>query len=216
MTLIAVVGLAREARIIARPDVEVVIGGGQSDALAARLEAAFSDEITGVLSFGLCGALDLELKAGDLVIASGVAVGGETLAADQKWAAGLGAGMARTRLFAASDTVVATPAAKAMLHAATSAAAVDMESGPAAAFAARHGLPFAAVRAVSDSAAAGLPRAAIAGFRADGGVDVLAVLLALARAPWELPALLRTARDVEAGFRTLRRFAWMAELDSPA
>ena len=214
MTLIVVVGLASEARIIARPGVRVVIGGGQAAALADQLEAALKDGAAGVLSFGVCGALDLDLKAGDIVVASAVIVDGDTLPADIAWAAAL-AGGAKPRTITASDTVVALPRDKAALRIASGAAAVDMESGVAARAAARHDVRFAAVRAVSDSVNRGLPAAAIAGFRADGGVDVGAVLKGLAKAPWELPDLIRTGLDVGAAFSALRRFAATTTLSPP-
>jgi hypothetical protein len=76
-----------------------------------------------------------------------------------------------------------------------------MESHIAARAALAHGVPFAAVRCVSDGATRSLPLAAQAGFGADP--DIGAVLRALARRPWELPALIRTALEAEAGFRAL-------------
>ena len=56
--LIAVVGMAAEARIIAGDGVSVVISGGRTKGLENRLEAALGGAAGGVLSFGLCGALD--------------------------------------------------------------------------------------------------------------------------------------------------------------
>ena len=41
--------------------------------------------------------------------------------------------------------------------------------------------------------------------RPDGGMDVMAVLAALARRPYELPALIRTALEAETAFRALFR-----------
>ena len=78
-----------------------------------------------------------------------------------------------------------------------------METHAVARAARAAGLPFAVVRAVSDSAAFALPRAAQAGFKADGEPDVGAVIAALVRRPWELPALIRTAVDAERAFRSL-------------
>jgi hypothetical protein len=80
-----------------------------------------------------------------------------------------------------------------------------MESHAVARVAQRAGLPFAVVRAVSDRAMDTLPRAAQAGFRPDGRVDIAAVIAALARRPWELPALVRIGRGAGAGFRALER-----------
>ena len=45
----------------------------------------------------------------------------------------------------------------------------------------------------------------LAGMRPDGGMDVLAVICALAKRPYELPALIRTALEAETAFRALFR-----------
>ncbi len=60
-------GLVREAKLLARPGVVAVPGGGD----AARLEAALEAQVAGaalVLSCGIGGALDPALKAGDIVL----------------------------------------------------------------------------------------------------------------------------------------------------
>ena len=97
------------------------------------------------------------------------------------------------------------PAAKVALQAETNAAAVDMESHIAARFAARHGLPLAVLRAISDSVDQTLPPAALVGMRPDGAMDLAAVLGALARNPRQLPALIRTGVEAEKGFAALLR-----------
>jgi adenosylhomocysteine nucleosidase len=71
--------------------------------------------------------------------------------------------------------------------------AVDMESQHAAAFAAQRGLPFAALRAVADTAGELLPRAAAVGLTPDGRPAPLKVLMALARNPKELGPLRQIA-----------------------
>ena len=63
--ILVVVGMTREAKILG-PDAPVLIGGGDSLALAAALEAELAAGVAGVVSFGLCGALDPSLKVGDL------------------------------------------------------------------------------------------------------------------------------------------------------
>ncbi len=105
-----------------------------------------------------------------------------------------------------SDEMAADVATKLRLREATGAMAVDMESHIVAEAAARHGLPFAVARAISDASDRALPRAAQAGMAPDGRMDVMAVLKALAARPWELPALIRTGIEAEAGFRALEAF----------
>jgi hypothetical protein len=104
-----------------------------------------------------------------------------------------------------SDSIAATIARKQELRARTGALAVDMESHIAARVAARHGLPFAALRTISDTAAEALPPAALVGMKPDGTMALGAVLASLARSPGQLPALLRTGIGAERAFRALGR-----------
>ena len=200
--VLAATGLNREARILEGPGVRALAGGGDGVRLEAILDQACAGA-SGLISIGLGGALAKGLYPGDWVVASRV---GQT-ETDPDWARQLMAALPDARLgpIAGSDVMLVDAAAKAALHAATGALAVDMESHIAARVAARHGLPFVAARTISDAADRALPRAAQAGMRPDGGMDVLAVIAALARRPWELPALIRTGVEAEAAFRALLR-----------
>lgn len=109
-------------------------------------------------------------------------------------------------LLAGVDAPVVTAEEKAALRNRTGAAAVDMESHKLARAAERLGVPFVAWRVVSDEAGTSLPRAAVAGFSNSGEPNIGAVLAALARRPFELPALIRTGRDAARAHRTLRAF----------
>jgi hopanoid-associated phosphorylase len=194
--LVIVVGLQREARIATQRG-KVVIG-----------TAALRDAVAGaraVISFGICGALDPTLAVADLVVADGAVDGGERLAADPAWTAALRSALPSSRpgLVTGGGSIVGSIADKAALRQASGAAIVDMETLAVAKAARDAGLPFAVVRAVSDSAAFALPRSAQAGFKADGEPDIGAVIRALAARPWELPALIRTALDAEKAFRSL-------------
>lgn len=102
-------------------------------------------------------------------------------------------------------TIIGSAAEKAALYAQTGAIAVDMESHIAARVAARHGLPFAILRTISDTADHALPPAALVGMNPDGSVALGAILKSLAKNPAQLPALLRTGRDAGAAFRALGR-----------
>lgn len=198
--LLIVVGLSREARIAA-PYGRVTVG-------AASIGAP-RPGTRGLISFGVCGALDPTLAAGDLIVADGVLAGGERLASDPGWANALRAALpgAGRGDVAAGDAIVGSPEAKAALRAASGAAIVDMESHAVARAARAAGLAFAVVRAVSDTAASALPFAAQAGFRPNGEPDVAAVIAALGRRPWELAALIRTGLDAGKAFRSLERAA---------
>jgi len=202
VTILVATGLRKEAAILGGPGVTVVAGGGDGARLERELEAAVADA-TMVLSCGLAGALAPGLKAGDLVL--GERFPGESRGTDV-------VEMLREQLAGAhigsiigSDTIVASVAEKQALYAETNALAVDMESHIAARVAARHGLPFAIVRAISDTADHTLPPAALVGMRPDGSMALGAVLASLARNPGQLPALIRTGSDAGRAFAALRR-----------
>ncbi len=185
---------ARAARHIGR----VLIG-------SASLDEALAEGAAGIISFGLCGALHPALRPGDLVLGAAVRCGDARVKTDDEWTGRIARALPEATLgeIAGSKVIVAGAAEKAALHRATGAIAVDMESHTVATAAARSSLPFVVLRAVSDGAEADLPRAAQAGFRRDGGVNVGAVIGALAARPGELLALLRTASDAASAFWAL-------------
>jgi len=213
LRVIAAVGMTREAKIIAGESVSVVIGGGDAAGLERKLDAELPRLGPGkeflLLSFGVCGALSPALKAGDLVVGSGVVSGGRRWVADPDWSARLlkACPDARSAEVAAGDVMVGSTAEKRALFDSTRAAIVDMESHIVARVAERHGLRFGVLRAVSDAADHALPPAALAGLKPDGSPDILAVLRSLAGRPGQVVALIRTAQGAGAAFRTLENAA---------
>ncbi len=205
MTLLVVTGLKAEAQIAAGPGLAVVVGGGDAG-LDRRLEQAMAaHRPSALLSFGVAGALDPALAVGDGVAATEVRADGWTLPCDMVWAAALAAATGlRAAPAAASGKAADTVEAKRTLRRETGAAVLDMESHTVALAARAAGLPFAVLRVVSDTAGHALPAAALAGWGPDGGMDVGAVLAALARRPAELPALVRTGREFGRALRVLR------------
>jgi hopanoid-associated phosphorylase len=205
MILVAT-GLKREARILQGSAVQVVAGGGDRARLARALEDA-AGRASAVISMGLCGALADDLRPGDWVIASRILSAERELEPDRDWTTSLAERLpgARAGPILGSDVMIADAAGKRSVCAATGGLAVDMESHIAAAVAARHGLPFAAARVVSDAADRSLPKAAQAGMASDGSMDIGAVLIALAADPRQLAALIRVGREAEKAFRALGR-----------
>lgn len=202
MGILAVVGMRSEAALLPR-GMRVVVSGGDPARLRALLAAAPAD-VSGVLSFGIAGGLDPALLTGDLVVATRVRGPGGAYAADYAWSAGLAQACgARLAMVAGANAIVGEPGRKRALHRATGAAVVDLETEAAAAFAASRGLPFAALRAVADTAAEVLPQAAAVGLTPDGRPAAGRVMLALLRQPRELPALLAVAKNSRAALVAL-------------
>jgi hypothetical protein len=119
-----------------------------------------------------------------------------------------GAGVGRQKVFRGGlvgvEKVVTGQAGKAALRSEFGAAAVDMESHIAAEFAAMAGLPFAALRVVSDPAHRALPEIATTAIKPNGDVDLRKVLRGIARNPLVIRALVSTGRDFNRALRSLR------------
>lgn len=196
MTLIVACGLKREARIIeqAGRDVIAVVGGGVS----ARLERDLDDRATIfpgiVLSCGIAGALAPSLCTGDVVIDGDEAMLAYLQGALPNAVAGKIVG---------GDSIIATAVGKRALAKQSGGTAADMESHVAERVARRQGLPFAAIRVISDRLEDDLPPAALVGMAPDGGMALGAVLASLARRPGQLPALIRTGQQAGHAFRRL-------------
>jgi adenosylhomocysteine nucleosidase len=201
--VLAVVGMTREATILT--GAAVVIGGGDLEGLTGRLEDELRGGVAGVVSFGLCGALDPALKVGDLVIGESVADAGDCYGADANWTARIAALLpdAWVGRFASAARPVASVAEKAELRQSTGAIAVDLESFPVAKLARWFGVPFAVIRAVSDAADRALPPAAQVGLGVDGRPAIGPVFASLKSNPWQIGALIRTALEAEDGFHAL-------------
>jgi adenosylhomocysteine nucleosidase len=201
--ILAVVGMTREAKILA--PAPVLIGGGDAASLAAKLEDALKDGVRGVVSFGLCGALNPALKLGDLVLGEAATGPEGSYEADLAWIGRMAEALptARRGRFTHAERPVASIAEKTSLRQLTGADAVDLESYVVGRLARWFGVPFAILRAVSDAASRALPHAAQVGLGRDGRPAVGAVLSSLKSNPWQLWSLVRTALEAEEAFHAL-------------
>jgi hopanoid-associated phosphorylase len=188
----------------------VICSSSDPQQLRALLTVFDPTTIRGVISFGVAGGLDPSLRSGDVVVAT------EVLAGDTRWLAGLtlnedeiaSVALGRRRVvrggLAGVEDVVVARDGKAALRSETGAAAVDMESHIAAAYAAEAGLPFAALRVISDPASSELPALARSAIKPNGDIDLRKVLRGLARNPMSLRALVSTGIDFNRALRSLR------------
>lgn len=213
-----VVGLRAEARCLQGLEVVVACSGARPEGARAEAARLIAEGVAGLVSFGLAGGLAPALAAGDLVLAASVLLpGGGRIATDAAWRGGLTKLLGRVRWceepLAGSERLVASPAAKAVLHATCAAGAVDMESHAVAAAAATAGLPFLVIRAIADPSHRAIPAVAQSALGPDGALRRSAVLAGLLRRPQDLAALLRLGRDSARAFATLRRVAALAGPD---
>jgi adenosylhomocysteine nucleosidase len=208
--ILIVTGLLQEARIAAGPGMAVICSSSDPRQLRALLTVFDPATIRGVISFGVAGGLDPSLKSGDIVVAT------EVMAGDTRWFAGLSLSeqqiatiaLGRRRVvrggLAGVEEVVVAQACKAALRSVTGAAAVDMESHIAAAYAAENELPFAALRVIADPASRSLPALARNAIKPNGEIDMRKILGGLARNPKSLRALVSTGMDFNRALKSLR------------
>lgn len=202
-----VTGMAFEARLLREGRALIGCAGLRPRAAQHAAETLAAGGATALMSFGIAGGLDPILVPGTLIIRG-----------DASWTAALRAQFsdALARPLAAATTVLATPADKAALFAATGAAAADMESAGVAEIAATRGIPFVAVRVIADTAHDRVPMVAINAATADGHVRMATSIAGALRHPSQIPDLIRLGRQTAIATAVLRRLAESEALYSAA
>ena len=174
-----------------RPAVELQVVGVR----AVQLPDGVNRQNTRLLIMaGVAGALDPSLKVGDIIV-------------DDFPAGAEGSRPARLRqgTIHTSQTIVGTPAQKAELWAQTHALAADMENARVREWAAALGIPFVAVRAISDAAHEALDPAVLGFIDPFGNVKPAAMAATLLRKPGMIPDLLRLGASAKLARQALGR-----------
>lgn len=210
LPVLIVTGLKQEARIAAGPGLTVICSSSNPVQLREMMTSFDPASIRGIVSFGVAGGLNPDLRSGDIVIAT------EIVAAQKRWATAaaltenlVAQPAARNRqivtgVLAGVEKVVTGQVGKAALRSVTGADAVDMESHIAARYAEHYGLPFAAVRVICDPAHRALPELTMSAIKPNGNVDMWKVMRGIARNPRTIPHLISTGRDFNRALRSLR------------
>ena len=175
-----------------------VVGVGRQHT-EAGIAAVAAESPTAIALIGFCGATDPDLLTGDLHVAEvfhsidrpGPIPADPTLAGRiRSWA-----DRSATRFVggpSATVTAIAGVKTKSILRAETGSLSVNMEDYWAARVAAAHGIPFASVRAVLDTAGDELP-----GYLSEMGNGIINVLRGMATHPGSVPGLIRLAHKAQ-------------------
>jgi hopanoid-associated phosphorylase len=197
-----VTGLESEAKIVRkRLTLNVVCSGGDPARAAWLAQTLIANGATSLMSIGIAGGLNPDLKPGTLIVADEVVTDYGRYPAVSTCARSIKAQVGR--IYAGLD-IVADTAKKSDLFARTGAQAVDMESGAVARVAYETSIPFIGIRAIADPAWHGLPSAALLKLTTDGRPRLGAVFWSVLTKPGQIPALITTARETGEALESLR------------
>jgi adenosylhomocysteine nucleosidase len=198
-----ITGLTAEARLLSALPVQAYAGGGTPEGAALAAEAAIAAGASALVSFGLAGGLKPALRPGAILRPIGVIWKNRHFQADPRLVAALGS--ATQGLLLAAESTIAWAQDKQAAFKEMGAVAVDLESGAVAEVAGRHGVRFAMLRAVCDTAEENLPPAALAALDPAGKIKFLRVAHSVVRHPEQIPALLALAANANAARKTLAK-----------
>jgi len=214
-TLGIVVGMQSEAAVFAalprNPFLLIACAGANSIRAEQAARQLVKAGAKSLLSFGVAGGLNPTLKVGDRIVATKIIFPNRHEAI---CALDLNIFDAQRLPITGCDTAVILPKDKSTLFNETGAAAVDMESHGVARAAVDLGLPFGAIRVISDTAQTTIPAFALLGIKPDGGLNPIPVALHLLRRLDQLPALLRLRRDTNQALGVLTETARILALSA--
>jgi len=190
---------------------EILQSGPGAVRAAQAATAALAAGASGLVSFGLAGALRAELAPGAVLLPRRVRSATAAFAADPFWHAALADAVRTAGLTPSFDDLLSVPAAlttpsEKSAAAASGAVAADMESAAIAAVAARAGARFLALRVIVDAAGDSLP-ADVERWVDARGERRLGAALAAALRPAQWRELWILAQRYRAARRTLERLA---------
>lgn len=185
------------------PAALTIAGAGGRNAVLGLEALRAAAPIRAVAACGVAGGLDPALKVGDVVLASQVRSSGGDGPPLLPHPCPLPEGLPFLRVAPiVSGTQVLITREQKQAHAGAGAA-VDMETAAVAAEAVRLGLPWCALRAISDAADDDLPLDFNRCVTANGDIPLARVLIELARHPGALPGVIRLGRSTALAARRL-------------
>jgi adenosylhomocysteine nucleosidase len=206
MTLCVKTGMASEYKVakqFAAPDVTVLTGMWTADQLGVKL----GKDCSAIISFGLCGGLSPLAMVGDGFICKDLITPNGKMRADDAWAERL-IGTTRYRVkdwwSSGQFNTANNYQERTQLYTKTQAWVIDDETYAVAEFAHRRGIPFQALRVVSDATTDNLPPAVVDALNADGTDNIEAVIESVEHNPFQIPALIKTAMEFGKSMAELR------------
>ena len=205
-------------RIVRLAEGSVVWLSGMGDDAARSAATELIDlGVTSLVSFGIAGALDPDLKSGDLIFPEVVQAGKIPLGGEEElpgypvsleWRDRVEALLPAhltvvNRPLTTSPGVLTTAKAKLELGAVTGACAYDMESAAIAEVAAKHEVPFIAIRAITNPVDFSPPPELLNAIQPEGSIKTLHLLALLYQRSVDVSTLLHLGKEIREARRTL-------------
>ncbi|HNP51462.1 MAG TPA: phosphorylase [Nitrosomonas nitrosa] len=190
-----------------REGTAIWVCGMGSDAARQAAVGLRDQGVSALVSFGVAGALDETLRPGDLVLPE--RIHGEYLhPVSMEWRARIMHHLPQhVRVtggtLATSYRVLTSEIEKRAFSEQFGACAVDMESGAIAEIAANAGIPFVAIRAITDPVEFSPPPTLLGAVHPDGSVNAIHLLSLVLRRSITITTLMRLAPSMRAACATL-------------
>ncbi len=186
------------------PVIMMATGDGMEQAENSLSELLRQVNVSSVIGVGIAGALSVDLRAGDLVVAEGVrGVDGSVFPCDATLVKRAEARATRASLYTVSG-IVGTAEEKRKL--AAEADAVDTESHGWVRAASARNVPSVIVRVIFDTAEETLPPIVVSSVAPDGSIDRRAVLRQALVHPNAIPSLLQFRKRLQKCATTITEF----------
>ena len=147
-----------------------------------------------LITCGFAGGLVSELRVGDVLFQMPTSASGDFYTAIRSKL--IAAGAREAKIFCA-DRIATTAADKRKLHEDTRAEAAEMESGAVHEVCAGRAIPCVTVRVISDTANEDLPLDFNQFLKEDKSMDMGKLMLAVAKAPWKMGALMELQKNTK-------------------
>lgn len=176
------------------PDIQILLTGiGRQNAQQTLQEFLHRQTPTQVFTCGFAGALDPELRIGDVVF----------LTVDWRLDQVLVRAGARAASFYCVSRMLTTAREKVELREKTRASAVEMESAVIHELCVERGIHCTTVRAISDGANEDLPLDFNQLSNPDQSLNLGKIAWAVGKSPWKIPGLIRLGRNSQFAARRL-------------
>ncbi|MFO1289881.1 MAG: phosphorylase [Nitrosomonas sp.] len=191
---------------------------GIGEAAAHKAAIGLRDQgVSALVSFGVAGALNASLRPGDLVLPEHIQIEeSDRVSVALAWRARIKQLLPKHvnvagGTLATSRQMLSSEAAKRAFSETHGACAVDMESGAIAKVAAETGIPFVALRAITDPLEFSPPPILMDAVYPDGSVNIPQLLNLLIRRSINISTLLQLAPSMRAACSTLLSVAQHAD-----